>query len=82
MMTMDQDKHTMRTSSVFNVVRSPCDKEVCIVHYRACDVWLAGWRGDFATLYLAQSSAPVPYGIDANESNKMDTESEFLTHDS
>jgi hypothetical protein len=31
-----------------------------------CDVWLAGWRGDFAILYLAQSSAPVPYGIDDN----------------
>jgi hypothetical protein len=44
------------------IVRSPSDVEVCVLHYR--DVWLTGWRGDFA--YLAQSLAPVPYGIDAN----------------
>jgi hypothetical protein len=39
--------------------------EVCVSYYGACDVWRAGSRGDFAILYLAQSLAPVPYGIDA-----------------
>jgi hypothetical protein len=37
------------------------------LHYRACDMRLADWRGDFAILYLAQSLAQVPYGIDAND---------------
>jgi hypothetical protein len=47
-------------------VRSPWDIEVCVLHYCAADMWIAGWRGDFAILYLAQRLAPVPYGIDAN----------------
>jgi hypothetical protein len=42
------------------------DMEVCVSYYCACDVWLTDWRGDFAILYLAQSFAPVSYGIDAN----------------
>jgi hypothetical protein len=49
------------------VTRSPWDIEVCVLHYCVCNVWLTGWRGNFAILYLAQSLAPVPYGVDAND---------------
>jgi hypothetical protein len=59
---------------------SPWDLEVSVLRYRACDVWLAGWKGDFAILYLDQS---LPYGIDANDcSASFQMESEFRTHDS
>jgi hypothetical protein len=53
--------------ALMGTTRSPWDMEVCVSYCRACDVWLAGWRGDFAILYLAQSLALVPYGIDAND---------------
>jgi hypothetical protein len=46
---------------------SSWDIEISVSFYRVCDVWLAGWSVDFAVQYLAQSSAPVPYGIDAND---------------
>jgi hypothetical protein len=35
---------------VLEKIRSPWETEVCVLHYRACDMWLAGWRGDFAIL--------------------------------
>jgi hypothetical protein len=49
-----------------STTRSPWDIEVCVLHYRACDIRLAGWRGNFDILYLPQSLAPVLFGIDAN----------------
>jgi hypothetical protein len=67
------------------VVAKVHEREVWVSYHRACDVWLADWKGDFTILYLAQSLAPVSYGIDANDcqcANQMETESEFLTHDS
>jgi hypothetical protein len=75
--TSSERKQTFRTSksspcSAYsskssNMVRSPWDIEVCVLLYRACDMWLAGWRVDFAILCLAQSLALVPNGIDAND---------------
>jgi hypothetical protein len=67
---------------IFYPAISPWDPEVSVLRYRACDVLLAGWKGDFAILYLDQS---LPYGINANDcsaSYQMETESEFRTHDS